>query len=295
MLDNITKPDMAPHSLEREWGAALFEGRKADHIRRRLPTWRHKFGVALGSFAMLTFAAQPVIDLQLERMDRERIAAKRMLLDDLQRGKAEITWDGLRLLSTPTSDQALETSISKVYERYAGEFMTLSVSKNIPLPENFTLGAAGYMLCGTGPAGTHSSNGCHACVASNSGNSERNRRILARLFRRLARRAPDPRFRAFAVAAGDGDMDVFAQAWFAKWPEASQQLLLKEASDLCDAAKSLGITFDTTKHVLNRVIEVAIKQIATRKQSGEAAVTFVPILPTIIHQAAFVTAAQMPG
>ncbi|MDX1922456.1 MAG: hypothetical protein SFW65_04945 [Alphaproteobacteria bacterium] len=295
MLDSITKPDTPTHSLEREWGPALFAERKADHIRRRVPTWRYKVGVALGSFAMLTFAAQPVIDLQLERMDRERIVAKRMLLDDLQKGKVEITWDGLRLLSTPTSDQALETSISKVYERYAGEFMTLSVSKNIPLPENFTLGAAGYMLCGTGPAGSHSSNGCHACVASNRNDSERNRRYLARLLRRLAQKSTNPALRAFAKATGDGDMDVFAQVWFAKWPEASQQLLLKETCDLSDAAKSLGISFDTKEHLLNRVIEVAINQIAMRKQSGEAAVPFVPILPTVIHQAAFVAPAQMPG
>ncbi len=295
MLDSITKPDVPTHSLERDWQPALFERRKADHLRRRLPTWRHKLGVALGSFAMLTFAMQPVFDLQLQRIDKERIVAKRTLLDDLQMGKAEITWDGLRLLSTPTSDQALETSISKVYERYAGEFMALSLSKNVPLPDNFTLGVDGYMLCGTGPSGTHSSNGCHACVASNNGDSERNRRYLARLFRRLARKSPDARLRVFAKGAGEGDMDVFAAAWFAKWPEVPRQQLLKETSDLSDAAKSLGISFDSREHLLNRVIEIAITQIATRKQAHETAIPFVPVLPIVIQHGVSAPSAPMAG
>lgn len=279
---------MSSETVEHEWTPELFQTRKANHIRRRPPTWRRRLGVALGSFAMLTFAAQPVIDLQMERMDRERIVAKQTLLDDLQMGKVEITWDGLRLLSTPTSDQALETSISKVYERYAAEFMTLSVSRNAPLPESFTLGVAGYTLCGTGPSGTHSSSGCHACVASNSGDSERNRHYLARLLRRLARKSPDARLRVFAKGAGEGDMDTFATAWFTKWPDATRQLLLKEAYDLNDAAKSLGISFDTKEHILNRVIEIAINQIAARKRSNDVAMSFVPVLPIVIQHAASV-------
>lgn len=286
---------MSSETVEHEWTAELFKARKADHIRRRPPTWRHKLGVALGSFAMLTFAAQPVFDLQMERIDKERIVAKRTLLDDLQMGKIEITWDGLRLLSTTTSDQALETSISKVYERYAAEFMTLSLSKNAPLPDNFTLGVAGYTLCGTGPGGTHSSNGCHACVASNSGDSERNRRYLARLLRRLARKSPDGRLRVFARGVGDADMDVFAAAWFAKWPDAPRQMLLKEASDLSDAAKSLGISFDAREHLLNRVIETAINQIAMPKQSREAAISVVPVLPIVIQHGASVRSTPMLG